>query len=72
MPYFLYRITPERKLSLIDTFEKYRDASSTARRLRAEQNVDDRHQIRMIFADTPKQAQLLLTDLRKPKTEGDD
>lgn len=72
MPYYLYRISPERKLSLIDTFDKYPDASTTARRLRAEQGADDKHTIRMIFAENPKKAQLLLTDQRNPKTDGDD
>lgn len=72
MPYFLYRISPDRRLTLIETFDKYPDAKSTARRLRAEQSADDHHKIRMIFAENPKKAQLLLTDLRNPKTEGDD
>ena len=72
MPYFLYRISPERKLTLVETFEKFQDAKTQARRLRAEQPADNRDTIRMIFAETSKKAQLLLTDLRNPKTDGDD
>lgn len=72
MPYFLYRISPERKLTLIQTFEKFQEAKGTARRMRAEQPPGDGDTIRMIFADTAKKAQLLLTDLRNPKTDGDD
>jgi hypothetical protein len=72
MPYFLYRITPERKLNLIETFDKFQDAKAQARRLRAEQPAGNSDTIRMIFAENPKKAQLLLTDLRNPKTEGDD
>lgn len=72
MPYFLYRISPERKLTLIETFEKFQDAKSLARRLRAEQPADGNDQFRMIFAENPKKAQLLLTDVRNPKTDGDD
>jgi hypothetical protein len=72
MPYFLYRISPERKLTLIETFEKFQEAKTEARRLRAAQPPGDPIVIRMIFAENPKKAQLLLTDLRNPKTEGDD
>jgi hypothetical protein len=72
MPYFLYRISPERKLTLIETFEKFQDAKTQARQLRAAQPADNGDTIRMIFAETSKKAQLLLTDLRNPKTDGDD
>jgi hypothetical protein len=72
MPYFVYRISPERKLTLIESFVKFKDARDLARSLRARQPADDRHIVRMIFAEDPKKAQLLLTDLRTPKTDGDD
>ncbi len=72
MPYFLYRISPERKLTLIETFEKYQDAKALARNLRAQQAADDSSLVRMIFAETPKKAQLMLTDLRTTRTDGDD
>jgi len=72
MPYFLYRISPERKLHLINTFEKFSDAKTTARHLRAEQPPDATDTIRMIFAEDAAKARLLLTDLRNPKTDGDD
>jgi len=58
MPYFLYRISPERKLTLLETFEKFQEAKGVARRLRAEQPAGDAHVIRMIFAENPKKAQL--------------
>ena len=72
MPYFLYRISPERKLTLLETFEKFQAAKGVARRLRAEQAAGDAHRIRMIPAANREQAQRLLTDLRNPKTDGDD
>ena len=72
MPYFLYRVSPERKLTLIETFEKFQEAKSLARRLRAEQPPESGDLFRMIFAENPKKAQLLLTDIRNPKTDGDD
>ena len=72
MPYFVYRISPERKLTLLETFARFKEAKDHARSLRAQQATDDRNTIRMIFAEDAKKAQLLLTDLRHPKTEGDD
>ena len=72
MPYFVYRISPERKLTLLETFARFKEAKDHARSLRAQQATDDRNTIRMIFAEDAKKAQLLLTDLRNPKTEGDD
>jgi hypothetical protein len=72
MPYFLYRISLERKLTLLETFDKFQEAKTVARRLRAEQPPGDSHVIRMIFAENPKKAQLMLTDLRNPRTDGDD
>jgi len=72
MPYFLYRITTDRKLHLIDTFEKFQDAKARARQMRADSGPDSPDTIRMIFAETAKKAQLLLSDPRNPKTDGDD
>ena len=72
MPYFVYRISPERKLTLIETFAKFREAKDLARSLRAQQATDDLNMVRMIFAEDPKKAQLQLTDLRTARAEGDD
>ena len=72
MPYFVYRISSERKLTLLNTFDKFTEAKDFARSLRAQQAPGVNETIRMIFAENPKKAQLLLTDLRNPKTDGDD
>jgi len=72
MPYFVYRISPVRKLTLLDTFAVFKEAKDYARTLRTQQAADDRNIIRMIFAEDPKKAQLLLTDQRTAKAEGDD
>jgi hypothetical protein len=72
MPYFVYRISPERKLTLIETFATFKEAKDHARSLRAQQATDDRNIVRMIFAEDPKKAQLLLSDKRIAKAEGDD
>jgi len=72
MPYFVYRISPERRLTLVDTFIKFKDAKDFARGLRARQPADDQHKIRMMFADDAKKAQLLLADPRSSRPDGDD
>jgi len=72
MPYFVYRISPDRKLTLLDTFARFKEARDHARSLRAQQATDDRSMVRMIFAEDPKKAQLLLTDLRTARADGDD
>lgn len=72
MPYFVFRILPDRKLTLLQTFAKFKEARDHVRSLRAQQAPDDRSTIRMIFAEDTKKAQLLLTDLRTAKVDGDD
>lgn len=72
MPYFVYRISSERKLTLLNTFDKFTEAKELARSLRAQQVPGATEIIRMIFAENPKKAQLLLSDVRTAKTDGDD
>lgn len=72
MPYFLYRITPDHRPTLIETFEKFQDARAQARRLRAEPPAGEEGIVRMIFAEDTRKALLLLTDARSARTDGDD
>jgi hypothetical protein len=72
MPYFVYRIAPDRKLTLLDTLDKFKDARELARSLRAQQAHEAKDSVRMIFAENPKKAQLLLSDPRSTRTDGDD
>ena len=72
MPYFVYRISPERKLTLLDTLDQFKEAKDFARSLRAQQPPGVNDVFRMIFAEPPKKAQLLLTDVRSTRTDGDD
>lgn len=67
MPYFVYRISPERKLTLLDTLDKFKQAKDLARSLRAQQPPGVNDVFRMIFAESPKKAQILLTDARISK-----
>ena len=72
MPYFVYRISPGRKLTLLDTFDKFKQAKDLARSLRSQQPPGNNYVVRMIFAESPKKAQMLLTDTRTARTDGDD
>jgi len=72
MPYFVYRISPERKLTLLNTFDKFTEAKDLARSLRAQQAPGTTETIRMIFAENQKKAQLLLSDVRTAKADGDE
>lgn len=72
MPYYLYRITLDHRPSLIETFEKFQDARARVRSLRAELPADGGVTVRMIFAEDTRKAQILLTDARSARTDGDD
>ncbi len=72
MPYFVYHLTPGQRPKLLDTFAKYQEARARARALRAELPAASTDVIRMIFAEDPHKAVLLITDARNPKTDGDD
>lgn len=72
MPYFVYRLTPGQRPALLETFANYQEARNLARNLRTEQPAGSPDTVRMIFAEDPRKAVLLLTDARNPKTDGDD
>lgn len=72
MPYYLYRITPGHRPTLVETFEKFMDARARVRSLRAELPAGGEDVVRMIFAEDTRKALLLLTDARSARTDGDD
>lgn len=72
MPYFVYNISPERKMTLIESFASFKEAKALARTRRTQQAPGDQNVIRMIFAQDAKKAQILLSDRRTARTDGDD
>ena len=72
MPYFVYKISPRKRLELVDTFERYRDAKVRTRSLRAELRADDDHIVKMIFAQNVDEAERLLTEVREPRPLGEE
>jgi hypothetical protein len=72
MPYFLYKVFPNKKLELIEDFGKYKEAKDRARQLRAEMGNDDSYIVKMIHAKHTEEAKRLLSQERKPRPMGED
>jgi hypothetical protein len=66
MPYFCFRIRPDRTMTLLETYPKFKEAMDYCRDLRRQQAADDPDQIRMMFAATAKDAKRLLGERRPP------
>jgi hypothetical protein len=71
MPYFVYRIAPQRKLTLIETHTRYQEAKALVRRLRQEE-ASGEDDIRMIFAQHQSEAERLLATPRDDRVIGED
>ena len=72
MPYFIYRIHPPRKLEYVDTKDKFQDARTIVRSLRAEDASADPGSVRMIFAKNAAEAEKILSAPPKEGVFGED
>jgi hypothetical protein len=72
MPYFVYKVMPNRTLTHIDTKDGYQDARSIVRSLRAERSEGDEADYRMIFAKHQSEAEKLLSRPREERVIGED
>lgn len=72
MPYFVFKVSPERKLERLEAFAGYRDARQYARDQRALLAADDPHKIRMVHAENVMEAERLLSAPREVQVYGDD
>ncbi|MBT7308651.1 MAG: hypothetical protein HN842_10570 [Gammaproteobacteria bacterium] len=72
MNYYLFKMFPSRKVELIESHEKYRDARSRARSLRKALTVSDNYQVKIIFAASEQAGAKLLTTEREAEPWGDD
>lgn len=69
MPYYVFRIAADKKtLTLVNTFDKYKEAKETCRTLRAAAPAGGPDAIRMAFAATERDAKRLLADRRQPSS----
>lgn len=72
MPYFIFRISSDRKLSLVRSFEKFPEAKKNARAMRAASAAGASEVLKIIFANDPAEAEQLLTTRRgRPPSEDD-
>lgn len=72
MPYFVYKIFAKKQLELVEEFAKYRDAKDRVRSMRAALAEDADHNVRLIHAKHPAEAERLLTQTREPRPLGED
>ena len=72
MPYFLYKVLPQKKFELIQQYQAYKDARNEARKRRAEMSADDLYAVKVMFAKDPEQAERLMSEEREPRPLGED
>jgi NAD(P)H-hydrate repair Nnr-like enzyme with NAD(P)H-hydrate dehydratase domain len=72
MPYFIYKVTPQKKLTALGEHTAYRDAREQARTLREQLDAGDDASVRIIFAPHAGEAERLLTTEREFVPMGDD
>lgn len=68
MPYFVFRISPEKQFDLVKVFDSYQQAKETCRELRIKESPDNPTAIRMAFAKTEYEAKRLLSERRQPSS----
>ena len=71
MRYFLYSISPQKELELLQQFETYSEAKRAAVAARAQAAADDQI-IKIIFAQDPAEAEQLLQTKRERQPSEDD
>lgn len=72
MPYYIYRIKPFFELEQLSDHESFAEASRQAKMLRLQPDLPATDKIKVIFADTPLQAEDLLCQVRSAGPKGDD
>lgn len=71
MPYFIYRITPENKLTNLGSNSNYRQAKEEVRQLRKSSDTPGDN-FRLMFASSEAEAEKLLLTPREEPVQGDD
>lgn len=72
MPYYIYKMHPEKEFDLVQEFDAYRPAREEVRRLRAELPADAPYTLRIIHARNPDEAVALMSQPREPRPLGED
>lgn len=66
MPYFIYKISPQRTLEKQGMAEKFKEAKALVNELRKTLDPNTGYTVRMIFAENELQAEDLLSQKREP------
>lgn len=72
MPYFVYKVSPKLQLTYIETKDRYQDARTLVRDLRANRPPEDDGEYRLIFANQQGEAEKLLSTPRDERVIGED
>ena len=72
MPYFVYKVSENRRLEQVDAFERYRDAKQLARSMREQLPEDADYLVRVIFSGNGEEAARLLMEKREPRPMGEE
>ena len=72
MPYFVYKVYPNRTVDFIESHDKYRDAKEQTRELRDQLTDDDAHTYRLVHAAHERAAERLLTTKREARPAGEE
>ena len=67
MPYFVYKVFAFHRLERVSAFDSFREASASAKALRAGASLDPGCQVRVMFAEDTFAAELLLTEVREAR-----
>lgn len=71
MSYHIFQISAFRQFSHLDSFAAYREAKLRLRELRQAPDIEAGTTFRMMFAETPLQAERLLKEKREPRPMGE-
>lgn len=67
VPYYVYKLFPNRTIEYMDDFDSYREARSLARDTRAAATTQNNCNIKVIFAKDSREAEsLILTPRERP------
>lgn len=71
MPYYVFKVKPFAQIERLAVYDKFRDASTHAKALRAGLAAAD-GRIKVMFADSEQLAEDLLCQIRDPGPSGDE
>ena len=64
MPYFVYKIFPDKTLESVDVHDAFKEAMQQCRQMRKDIPLEQGYQVRMVYAKDKTEARRLLTTKR--------